>query len=104
MKSSDESLIKALFILSEDIQSEDGVANAAILEAAFRLKELAEKEKQNQSYIDNIEQIKQELAHIRSPYSLNQILDLYCKGDYSAELLLQHSLRILINKETQSHE
>ena len=96
MKSSDESLIKALFILSEDIQSEDGVANAAILEAAFRLKELVEKEKQNQSYINNIEQVKQELAHIQSPYSLHEILDQYCSGCYNAELLLQHSLKILI--------
>ena len=45
----------------------------------------------------NVNQVKEELEHIRSPYSLNQILDLYCKGDYNAELLLQHSLRILIN-------
>jgi len=43
-----------------------------------------------------VNQVKHELEHIRSPYSLNQILDLYCKGDYNAELLLQHSLRILI--------
>lgn len=35
-----ETLIKALKILSEDIQSEDGVANAAILEGAFRIEEL----------------------------------------------------------------
>ena len=53
-----------------------------------------------QCQMDNVEQIKQEIAHIRSPYSLHEILDLYCKGDYNAELLLQHSLRILINKET----
>ena len=47
--------------------------------------------------MSNVNQVKHELEHIRSPYSLNQILDLYCKGDYNAELLLQHSLRILIN-------
>jgi hypothetical protein len=38
MKSSTVTLIKALEILSKEIQSEDGVANAAIAEAADRLK------------------------------------------------------------------
>jgi hypothetical protein len=42
MTTSDDILIKALIILSEDIQSEDGVANAAILEGALRLRELTE--------------------------------------------------------------
>jgi hypothetical protein len=40
MKSSTATLIKALEILSQEIQSEDGVANAAIAEAAIRLKKL----------------------------------------------------------------
>jgi len=40
MKSSTVTLIKALQILSKEIQSEDGVANAAIAEAADRLKML----------------------------------------------------------------
>jgi hypothetical protein len=40
MRSSTETLIKAMYILANDIQSEDGVANAAILEAAQRLEEL----------------------------------------------------------------
>ena len=40
MQTSTPILIKALEILSKDIQSEDGVANAAILEASIRLKEL----------------------------------------------------------------
>jgi cell division protein FtsX len=39
MRSDTETLIKALKILARDIQSEDGVANAAIAEAAQRLKE-----------------------------------------------------------------
>jgi hypothetical protein len=38
MKSSTVTLIKALEILSNEIQSEDGVANATIAEAADRLK------------------------------------------------------------------
>jgi hypothetical protein len=40
MKTPDPILIKALVILSEDIQSDDGVANACILEGASRLSEL----------------------------------------------------------------
>lgn len=35
-----ETIIQAMRILAEGIQSEDGVANAAILEAADRLEEL----------------------------------------------------------------
>lgn len=40
MKSSTETLIAALRVLANDIQSQDGVANAAIAEAADRLEEL----------------------------------------------------------------
>jgi hypothetical protein len=36
-------LIKALRILSEDVQSDDGVANACIAEAANRIEELEAK-------------------------------------------------------------
>ena len=42
MKTKDETLIKALRILSDEIQSVDGVTNAAILEAANRLEELTQ--------------------------------------------------------------
>ena len=40
MRSSTETLVKALRILARDIQSDDGVANAAIAEAADQLAEL----------------------------------------------------------------
>ena len=40
-KTPDAVLISALRILAEEIQSPDGVANAAIAEAADRLEELA---------------------------------------------------------------
>lgn len=40
-RSTTETLVTALRILSRDIQSDDGVANAAIAEAADRLEELA---------------------------------------------------------------
>ena len=39
MKTSTETLIAAMRILSQDIQSEDGVANAAVAEAGERLAE-----------------------------------------------------------------
>ena len=40
MKSKTETIIKAMRILSAEIHSDDGVANAAIAEAADRLDEL----------------------------------------------------------------
>jgi len=40
MRSSTEALIEALRILANEIQSEDGVTNAAIVEAADRMEEL----------------------------------------------------------------
>ena len=40
MKTPDIVLIKALFLLARDIESEDGVANACISEAASRISEL----------------------------------------------------------------
>ena len=43
MRSSTETLIKAMRILAQDIQSEDGVANAAVAEAAQRLEEQQER-------------------------------------------------------------
>jgi hypothetical protein len=43
MKTKSKTLIKALRILSEDVQSDDGVANACIAEAADRIEELEAK-------------------------------------------------------------
>ena len=42
MQSSTATLINSLQILAKDIQSEDGVANAAILEASQRMQEMLE--------------------------------------------------------------
>lgn len=42
-KNNSKTLIKALRILSEDVQSDDGVANACIVEAANRIEELEAK-------------------------------------------------------------
>jgi hypothetical protein len=54
MKSSTDTLIKAMYILANDIQSEDGVANAAILEAAQRLEELYKENIELKEYLDTI--------------------------------------------------
>ena len=43
MKTDTNTLIKALRILARDIDSEDGIANAAIAEAADRLEKLQRK-------------------------------------------------------------
>ena len=56
MRSSTKTLIAALHILAEDIDCADGVANAAIYEAALRLQEinedLSDAEDQADSLID----------------------------------------------------
>ncbi len=46
MRIDDKTLIEALRILARDIQSDDGIANAAIAEAADRIEELNAKIKQ----------------------------------------------------------
>lgn len=45
-RSSTETIIGALYILAREIQSEDGVANAAIYEAAQRMGELVKERDQ----------------------------------------------------------
>jgi hypothetical protein len=53
MKSSNDTLIRALYILAEEIYSDDGVANSAIYEAANRISDLAgENEKLKKQLID----------------------------------------------------
>jgi len=63
MKKTDtKTLISALRILSKDIQSEDGVANAVIAEAADRLEELSQT---NDSNIQTINAINNRLEKTR---------------------------------------
>jgi hypothetical protein len=54
MRTSTETLVKSLNILANDIQSEDGVANAAIAEGALRIEEL---NKENLLYRDILNKI-----------------------------------------------
>lgn len=59
MRSSTTTLISALRILARDIQSEDGVANAAIAEAADRLEEL---KRENAALREELEETKKAFA------------------------------------------
>jgi hypothetical protein len=44
------------------------------------------------SYLEDQKQIKEELAHIKKPFSVPDIWRQYLSGAYNAELLLQHCL------------
>lgn len=54
MKSNIDTLIGALRILAEDIQSDDGIANAVVSEAADRLQELQTQLQESQDYADRL--------------------------------------------------
>lgn len=62
MKTNTETLIKALRTLANDIESEDGVANAAIAEGAQRLEELHE---MNRKLLDALNDITEPLAYMK---------------------------------------
>ena len=59
MKSSDETIISALRILSQDVQCEDAVANAALLEASQRFAELV---KENEKLKRDLEGAREHLS------------------------------------------
>ena len=60
MRTQIEILVKAMHILANDIQSDDGVANAAIYEAAKRLEE------QNQ----RIKRLEEQLMESKNKYAV----------------------------------
>lgn len=55
MRSSNETLIRALRILANDIKSDDGVAQAAIFEGAQRIEELMDRIKRLETRIKRLE-------------------------------------------------
>lgn len=59
MRTSDDVLVKSLFILATDILSDDGVANAAIHEAALRMEELIKMVEVQQKHIEELKSIIQ---------------------------------------------
>lgn len=58
-KSSDETIVSALRILSVDVQSKDGIANAALFEAAQRFVELV---KENEKLKKDLENAREHLS------------------------------------------
>ena len=52
IKTDTRTLIDALKILADDLISQDGIANSAILEAAYRLEEYLEKEEKEKIKAD----------------------------------------------------
>jgi hypothetical protein len=72
MKSSTETLIKALHILSKDIKTDDGIANAALTEAAYRMEELHTKN------IKMLDMLKECMEFLSYPRDGSEIGDMYC--------------------------
>lgn len=70
MRSSTETIITALHVLSRDIESPDGVANAAISEAAYRLEELHERNKvlevEHREFYDNWHACRNKLEDLQA--------------------------------------
>ena len=63
-RTDDDTLAKAMDILAEQIQSDDGVANAAIAEAANRLRELKTKLRDTEKKLEKLKGIANELAAV----------------------------------------
>jgi hypothetical protein len=82
VRSSTEKLIKAMRILSSDIQSDDGVANAAIAEAAQRLEEQQERIKRLEEALDTL--VKMHRSFIGKDDGITHERSYYCfyKGQY----------------------
>jgi len=72
MKSSTETLIKALHILSNEIKTDDGVVNAALSEAAYRMEEL---QSNNLKMLDMLKECMEFLSY---PRDGSEIGNMYC--------------------------
>ena len=64
MNTSTETLVSAMRALSNDIQSEDGVANAAIAEAADRLEQLSEKIKRLEELGNDLRECASQMGYV----------------------------------------
>ena len=67
MRTDNKTLIKALRILADDIQSADGIANAAILEGAQRIEELEAKNAKLKQELNSL------VAGLHSEKDINKI-------------------------------
>ena len=72
MKTPTQPLAAALRQLANDIQSPDGVANAAIAEAAERLEELMSQNYECKFFIENV------MASIGAGATLSEVTDMLC--------------------------
>jgi len=72
MKSSTETLIKALHVLSNEIKTDDGVVNAALSEAAYRMEEL---QSNNLKMLDMLKECMEFLSY---PRDGSEIGNMYC--------------------------
>ena len=82
MRTSTETLIKAMRILSSDIKSDDGVANAAIAEAAQRLEEQKDRIKRLEEALNTL--VKMHRSFIGKDDGITHERSYYCfyKGQY----------------------
>ena len=67
-----KTLIEALRILARDIQSEDGVANAAIAEAADRLEELAKDKRRVDGFVNWLDAEIKKMMYVSSTLNVYQ--------------------------------
>jgi hypothetical protein len=78
-RSSNESLIAALRVLARDIHSDDGIANAAMAEAADRLEELSRPKAGGVSPVLSPFSRSEILGWIGDNYTLEEIKQYYAK-------------------------
>jgi hypothetical protein len=75
MKSSTETLIKSLHTLASEIKTDDGVINAALSDAAYRMEEL---QTNNLKMLDMLKECMEFLSY---PRDGSEIGDMYCDID-----------------------
>ena len=73
MKSTTEQLVSALRVLSVEIHSEDGVANAVVADAADRIQALVELTARQSSDIKRLEDWKQSALEIEREWDANAV-------------------------------
>lgn len=98
-KSSTPTIIGSLRILVNDIQSEDGIANMAIAEAADRMEEM-------QTMIDGLSDTidSQKQTHDALRHKLEQCEDKLCAEIAKTSQTIQHAESEIIRKKASKYE
>jgi chromosome segregation ATPase len=104
MRSSTKTLIAALHILAEDVDCADGVANAAIYEAALRLQEINEDLSDAESEADSlIAENAKLLQCIKVLQVDNQVLNTnLIESQQYADRLVQHKDMVCLPKDLEN--